>query len=54
MTQHSGINMAIEVVTGHDSHHIIEAIFKATAKALDTATQVDFRVKGIPSTKGSL
>lgn len=54
LTLNSGINMAIEVVTGHDSHHIIEAIFKATAKALDMATQVDLRVKGIPSTKGSL
>lgn len=54
LTLHSGINMAVEVVTGHDSHHIIEAIFKATAKALDMATQVDLRVKGVPSTKGSL
>ena len=54
LTLHSGINMAIEVVTGRDSHHIIEAMFKATAKALDMATQVDLRVKGVPSTKGSL
>ncbi len=53
-TLHSGINMAIEVISGHDSHHIIEGVFKATAKALDMATQVDPRVKGIPSTKGSL
>lgn len=53
-TLHSGINMAIEVVSGHDSHHIIEAIFKATAKALGTATQRDPRVQGVPSTKGSL
>ena len=53
-TLHSGINMAIEVVSGHDSHHIIEAVFKATAKALDMATQHDSRVRGIPSTKGSL
>lgn len=51
---HSGCNMAVEVATGHDSHHIIEAMFKATAKALDMATQRDSRVKGIPSTKGSL
>lgn len=54
LTLHSGINMAIEVVTGHDSHHIIEGVFKATAKALDMATQRDSRVKGIPSTKGAL
>lgn len=54
LTLHSGINMAIEVVTGHDSHHLIEGIFKATAKALDMATQRDPRVKGVPSTKGTL
>lgn len=53
-TLHSGINLALEVVTGHDSHHIIEATFKAAAKALDNATQQDSRVRGIPSTKGSL
>lgn len=53
-TLYSGTNMAVEVVTGHDSHHIIEAVFKATAKALDMATQTDPRVKGIPSTKGAL
>lgn len=53
-TLHSGINAALEVAAGHDSHHIIEAVFKATAKALDMATQRDPRVKGIPSTKGSL
>ncbi len=54
LTLHSGINMAIEVAHGEDSHHIIEAVFKAAAKALDMATQKDTRVKGIPSTKGSL
>ncbi len=54
LTFHAGINMAIEVVAGHDSHHIIEGIFKATAKAIDMATQRDTRVKGIPSTKGAL
>ncbi len=53
-TLHSGINMAVEVVTGHDSHHLIEAMFKASAKALDVATGRDPRVQGIPSTKGSL
>ena len=52
--QHAGINMHIEVLSGHDSHHIIEGVFKATARALDMATQIDPRVLGIPSTKGSL
>ncbi len=52
--QHAGINMHIEVLSGHDSHHIIEGTFKATAKALDMATQIDPRVEGVPSTKGTL
>lgn len=52
--QHAGITMHIEVLSGKDSHHIIEGTFKAIAKALDMATQIDPRVKGIPSTKGSL
>jgi len=37
-----------------DMHHLLEAIFKATAKALDEATRIDPRVKGVPSTKGRL
>jgi len=49
---HAGINMHIEVVKGKDSHHIIEGVFKCLTKALDFATQVDLRVKGVPSTKG--
>lgn len=53
-TLHAGITMAVEVAAGADSHHIIEACFKATAKALDRATQKDPRVTGVPSTKGSL
>ena len=52
--QHAGVNFSIEIVHGEDSHHIIEALFKAAAKALDMAVQKDGRVKGIPSTKGSL
>jgi imidazoleglycerol-phosphate dehydratase len=54
LCQHAGINMHVEVLSGEDSHHIIEACFKAMAKALDVATSVDPRVEGIPSTKGSL
>ena len=53
-TQHAGINLTVEVVSGEDSHHIIEAMFKSTAKALDMATGQDPRVKGVPSTKGAL
>ncbi|MBI1977649.1 MAG: imidazoleglycerol-phosphate dehydratase HisB [Candidatus Omnitrophica bacterium] len=53
-TQHAGINLIVEVENGEDSHHIIEAMFKALAKALDMATAKDPRVKGIPSIKGAL
>ncbi len=39
---------------GSDAHHVLEAIFKAAGRALDEATQIDSRIKGIPSTKGRL
>lgn len=52
--QHSGINLCVEAINGEDSHHVTEAMFKAIAKALDWATQIDDRAKGIPSTKGML
>jgi imidazoleglycerol-phosphate dehydratase len=39
---------------GRNSHHIVEATFKATARALRQAIEIDPRVQGIPSTKGSL
>jgi|SRR5262245_16914952 len=48
------INLHINVQYGRNKHHIVESMFKAFAKACDMATQVDPRVKGIPSTKGSL
>ncbi|MFZ5803016.1 MAG: imidazoleglycerol-phosphate dehydratase HisB [Candidatus Omnitrophota bacterium] len=52
--QHAGITLHVEILSGHDSHHIIEGVFKALAKALDLATQIDPRVRSIPSTKGAL
>ncbi|MDQ0254578.1 imidazoleglycerol-phosphate dehydratase [Evansella vedderi] len=48
------MNLHVIVHYGHNTHHIIEAIFKALGRALDEATQLDPRVKGVPSTKGSL
>ncbi len=50
----SGTNMHIGVLQGGDAHHILEAVFKAWGKALDEATQLDGRIKDIPSTKGAL
>ena len=51
---HSGTTLHINVSYGTNRHHIIEAIFKAVAKALDIATSFDDRIFGIPSTKGTL
>ncbi|WP_144698080.1 imidazoleglycerol-phosphate dehydratase HisB [Fictibacillus phosphorivorans] len=48
------MNLHVIVHYGTNTHHIIEAIFKAFTKALDEATQIDPRVKGVPSTKGML
>ena len=49
-----GFNLHVEVPYGKNSHHVAEAIVKALAKALDAATQIDPRVQGVPSTKGTL
>ncbi len=48
------INLHLNVWYGRNRHHIVESMFKAFAKAVDMATQIDPRVKGIPSTKGKL
>lgn len=50
----TGMNLHIKMMAGHNNHHIIEAIFKAFAKALDMATQMDARITDVLSTKGSL
>jgi imidazoleglycerol-phosphate dehydratase len=53
-TNQAAMNLHLNQVQGRNPHHIIEAAFKALARALDEATQVDPRVQGVPSTKGSL
>ncbi len=50
----SRMNVHVIVHYGKNTHHIIEAIFKALARALDEATLIDPRVEGVPSTKGLL
>lgn len=47
-------NLHVDVLRGDEPHHVVEAIFKALAKALDLACQRDPRVQGVPSTKGRL
>jgi imidazoleglycerol-phosphate dehydratase len=49
-----GMNLHVTCVRGRNPHHIVEATFKGIARALDAATQLDPRVKGVPSTKGTL
>lgn len=51
---HAGVTLHIQVEYGTNTHHMIEAIFKAFARALDKASSLNPRVKGIPSTKGVL
>jgi imidazoleglycerol-phosphate dehydratase len=49
-----GLNLHINLRYGRNPHHIAEATFKALAKALAQALQIDPRVLGVPSTKGTL
>lgn len=51
---HSGIALHVRVLSGRDPHHLVEAQFKAVARALRAAVALDPRVEGIPSAKGSL
>lgn len=50
----AGMNIHIKMLSGENSHHMIEAVFKAFAKALDEAVAYDSRIKDVLSTKGAL
>lgn len=50
----AGMNLHLKMLDGVNNHHIIEATFKAFAKALDRALEYDNRIAGVLSTKGSL
>jgi imidazoleglycerol-phosphate dehydratase len=54
VTVHGGMTLHISVPYGENTHHILEAIFKAAGRALDAATQPEPRAQGVPSTKGVL
>lgn len=54
IAHHAGICLHVTVLAGRDPHHIVEAQFKALARALRAAVEPDGRVRGIPSTKGAL
>ena len=51
---HAGANLHVNLAYGDNLHHIVEAVFKAFARALDEATQLDPRVEGVLSSKGRL
>lgn len=50
----AGMNLHIKVLDGKNNHHMAEAMFKAFARALDEATQLDARITDVLSTKGTL
>jgi imidazoleglycerol-phosphate dehydratase len=52
--QEAGLTLHVEVLYSSETHHLIEAVFKGLARALEQAVRRDPRVKGIPSTKGLL
>jgi imidazoleglycerol-phosphate dehydratase len=54
LAHHAGIALHVRVISGRDPHHVVEAQFKAVARALRAAVSADPRVIGVPSTKGSL
>jgi len=51
---HARINLHIELLYGHNAHHVFESIFKSTGRALCLATRMEPRMRGVPSTKGVL
>ena len=49
-----GMNLHIRQMAGENTHHVVEAMFKAVAKAMDMASKVDETIQGVLSTKGVL
>jgi imidazoleglycerol-phosphate dehydratase len=54
MADHGRLSIHLEAIRGRNAHHIAETLFKSASRALSMAVALDPRVKGIPSTKGSL
>jgi imidazoleglycerol-phosphate dehydratase len=54
LADHARISIHLENLRGRNAHHIAETLFKSTARALAMAVAKDPRIKGVPSTKGSL
>ncbi len=54
LANEAAMNLHVRMASGRNPHHVVEAAFKALARALDAATQRDPRVQGVLSTKGTL
>jgi imidazoleglycerol-phosphate dehydratase len=54
LADHGRLNLHLEAIRGRNAHHISETLFKSCARALAMAVALDPRVRGVPSTKGSL
>ena len=54
LAANAGVTIHVMAFAGDNAHHIIEAVFKAVGRALAEAVEIDPRVTGVPSTKGSL
>lgn len=54
LAREAGVTLHLRLISGQNAHHILEATFKAFARALRAAVERDPRVDGVPSTKGSL
>ncbi len=54
LSVHAGLTLNVRLLSGKNSHHIVEAIFKALGRALDEATSIDERIVGVMSSKGML
>jgi imidazoleglycerol-phosphate dehydratase len=54
LADHARINLHLDALRGRNAHHIAETLFKASSRALSMAVARDPRVRGVPSTKGTL
>jgi imidazoleglycerol-phosphate dehydratase len=53
-TNNLGMNLHLEVLAGWNTHHVLEAVFKALGRAFRMAAEKDPRLQDVPSTKGAL
>ncbi|MDF2875663.1 MAG: hisB [Sporomusa sp.] len=54
LSVHAGLTLHVRLLSGKNTHHMIEAVFKALGRALDEATRKDERIQGVMSSKGML